>query len=93
MEDFIKVEDLTFEYVKSEDGTAVRAIDSVSFSVERGSFTAVIGQNGSGKSTLAKNINALLVPTSGRVMVDGLDTSVPEHVWGPQPCGHGVPEP
>ena len=81
MEDFIKVEDLTFEYVKSEDGTAVRAIDSVSFSVERGSFTAVIGQNGSGKLTLAKNINALLVPTSGRVMVDGLDTSVPEHVW------------
>lgn len=81
MEDFIKVEDLTFEYVKSEDGTAVRAIDSVSFSVERGSFTAVIGQNGSGKSTLAKNINALLVSTSGRVMVDGLDTSVPEHVW------------
>ena len=81
MEDFIKVEDLTFEYVKSEDGTAVRAIDSVSFSVERGSFTAVIGQNGSDKSTLAKNINALLVPTSGRVMVDGLDTSVPEHVW------------
>ena len=81
MEDFIKVGDLTFEYVKSEDGTAVRAIDSVSFSVERGSFTAVIGQNGSGKSTLAKNINALLVPTSGRVMVDGLDTSVPEHVW------------
>ena len=81
MEDFIKVEDLTFEYVKSEDGTAVRAIDSVSFSVERGSFTAVIGQNGSGKSTLAKNINALLGPTSGRVMVDGLDTSVPEHVW------------
>ena len=81
MEDFIKVEDLTYEYVKSEDGTAVRAIDSVSFSVERGSFTAVIGQNGSGKSTLAKNINALLVPTSGRVMVDGLDTSVPEHVW------------
>lgn len=81
MEDFIKVEDLTFEYVKSEDGTAVRAIDSVSFSVERGNFTAVIGQNGSGKSTLAKNINALLVPTSGRVMVDGLDTSVPEHVW------------
>lgn len=81
MEDFIKVEDLIFEYVKSEDGTAVRAIDSVSFSVERGSFTAVIGQNGSGKSTLAKNINALLVPTSGRVMVDGLDTSVPEHVW------------
>ncbi len=81
MEDFIRVEDLTFEYVKGEDGTAVRAIDGVSFSVERGSFTAVIGQNGSGKSTLAKNINALLIPTSGRVLVDGLDTSEPGNVW------------
>lgn len=81
MEDFIRVEDLTFEYVKGEDGTAVRAIDGVSFGVERGSFTAVIGQNGSGKSTLAKNINALLIPTSGRVLVDGLDTSEPGNVW------------
>lgn len=81
MADFIRVEDLIFEYVKGEDGTAVRAIDGVSFNVERGSFTAVIGQNGSGKSTLAKNINGLLMPTSGKVMVDGLDTSDPENLW------------
>ena len=81
MEDFIRVEDLIYEYVKSEDGQAVRAVDGVSFSVEKGSFTAVIGQNGSGKSTLAKNMNALLVPTSGRVTVGGLDTSKPENVW------------
>lgn len=81
MTDFIRVEDLVYEYVKSEDGSAVRAIDGVSFSVQKGSFTAVIGQNGSGKSTLAKNINALLLPTSGRVIVDGLDTSEPENIW------------
>lgn len=81
MTDFIRVEDLVYEYVKSEDGSAVRAIDGVSFSVQKGSFTAVIGQNGSGKSTLAKNINALLLPTSGRVIVDGLDTSKPENIW------------
>ena len=72
MEDFIKVEDLIFEYVKSEDGTAVRAIDSVSFSVERGSFTAVIGQNGSGKSTLlslicADNPQRMMWPLARRI--------------------------
>lgn len=81
MTDFIRIENLIFEYIKSEDGTAVRAIDDVSFNVEKGSFTAVIGQNGSGKSTLAKNINGLLVPTSGKVFVDGLDTSQLENIW------------
>ena len=81
MTDFIRIEDLVFEYVKSEDGSSVRAIDNVSFNVEKGSFTAVIGQNGSGKSTLAKNINGLLVPTSGRVLVDGLDTAEHDNIW------------
>lgn len=81
MTDFITVENLVFEYIKSEDGQPFRAIDNISFTVERGSFTAVIGQNGSGKSTLAKNINGLLTPTSGRVIVDGLDTAAPENIW------------
>ncbi len=81
MTDFIKVENLVFDYIKSEDGSTFRAIDDVSFTVERGSFTAVIGQNGSGKSTLAKNINGLLVPTGGRIYVDGLDTADPENIW------------
>lgn len=81
MADFIKIENLVFEYTKNEDGQSVRAIDDVSFSVPKSSFTAVIGHNGSGKSTLAKNINGLLVPTEGKVYVDGLDTSLPENVW------------
>ena len=81
MADFIRIENLIFDYVKHEDGSAHRATDNVSFSVEKGSFTAVIGQNGSGKSTLAKNINGLLVPTSGKIYVDGMDTSEPEHIW------------
>ena len=82
--DFIKVEDLIFEYTKMDEGGApvtFRAIDGVSFSVQRGSFTAIIGQNGSGKSTLAKNLNGLLLPTAGKVYIDGLDTSVPENMW------------
>ena len=81
---YIKVEDLIFEYTKTDEGgapVATRAIDGVSFVVERGSFTAIIGQNGSGKSTLAKNLNGLLLPTSGKVYIDGLDTAAMENTW------------
>lgn len=81
MTDFIKIENLVFDYIKNEDGHTLRAIDDVSFEVQRGSFTAVIGQNGSGKSTLAKNINGLLMPTSGKIYVDGLDTSDEANIW------------
>lgn len=81
MTDFIKVENLIFDYIKSEDESTFRAIDDVSFTVEKGSFTAIIGQNGSGKSTLAKNINGLLVPTAGKIYVDGLDSADPENIW------------
>lgn len=81
MTDFIRIENLVFDYIKNEDGHALRAIDNVSFTVEKGSFTAVIGQNGSGKSTLAKNINGILAPTSGKVYVDGLDTSDEANIW------------
>lgn len=81
MTDFIRIENLVFDYIKNEDGHVIRAIDDVSFTVEKGSFTAVIGQNGSGKSTLAKNINGLLTPTAGKVYVDGLDTSDEKNIW------------
>lgn len=81
MADFIKIENLVFEYIKGEAEPAVRAIDGISFNVEKGSFTAVIGQNGSGKSTLAKNINGLLTPVSGKIYVDGMDTSDAENIW------------
>ena len=81
MTDFIKVENLVFDYIKNEDESTFRAIDDVSFTVEKGSFTAIIGQNGSGKSTLAKNINGLLVPTAGKIYVDGLDSADPENIW------------
>ncbi len=81
---FIRVENLIYDYIKTDEGgapIASKAIKGVSFNIERGSFTAIIGQNGSGKSTLAKNLNGLLLPTEGKVCIDGLDTSVPENVW------------
>ena len=82
--EFINVENLVYEYTKLEEGEAAvvtRAIDGVSFRVQKGSFTAIIGQNGSGKSTLAKNLNGLLLPTSGKVYIDGMDTSLDENTW------------
>ncbi|MGI6766151.1 MAG: energy-coupling factor transporter ATPase [Lentihominibacter sp.] len=80
--DFIKAENLTFEYAKNEGESLsrTRAIDNISFSIRKGSFSTIIGENGSGKSTLAKNINALLTPTEGKIFVDGIDTSLPENV-------------
>ena len=67
MADFIKIENLVFEYIKGEAEPAVRAIDGISFNVEKGSFTAVIGHNCSGKSNIAKNINVLLTTVSCKI--------------------------
>lgn len=57
------------------------AVGPVSLDVEKGSFVAVLGHNGSGKSTLAKLMNALYLPTEGRVLVCGMDTAAEEEVW------------
>ena len=81
MDNIIKIENLTFEYLRDEDQMNVKAIDDVSLEIERGSFTAIIGKNGSGKSTLAKNLNGLLLPTEGVVYVDGFDTRDDAHIW------------
>ena len=70
----IKTEHLTFRYT-TEEGVAPTVLDDVSLSIEEGSFVAVLGHNGSGKSTLAKHFNAILLPSGGKVYVDGLDTA------------------
>lgn len=83
--EIIKTEGLTFDYIRhDEEGNeegAIRAVDNVSLEVKQGDFIAILGHNGSGKSTLAKHINALLVPTSGTVWVDGRRTSEESNVW------------
>lgn len=81
MDNIIKIENLTFEYLRDEDQVNLKAIDNVSLEIERGSFTAIIGKNGSGKSTLAKNLNGLLLPTEGVVYVGGFDTRDDKHIW------------
>lgn len=82
MENIIEIKNLIFSYPNSgEEKPKENAVDDVTLSVERGTFTAIIGRNGSGKSTLAKNINALLLPSSGAVYVKGMDTKVMDYLW------------
>ncbi|MBQ6132246.1 MAG: ATP-binding cassette domain-containing protein, partial [Selenomonadaceae bacterium] len=75
----IRAENLRHVY-KSSSGDKV-ALDGLNFTINAGEFVAVIGTNGSGKSTLAKHFNALLLPTSGKIFIDGLDTSQAENIW------------
>ena len=73
MERIIETRDLRFSYVTAE-GVSPIVLDGVDLEVTAGSFVAVLGHNGSGKSTLAKHMNAVLLPTGGKVYVDGMDT-------------------
>jgi energy-coupling factor transport system ATP-binding protein len=77
----IRTENLVFEYKKDDESPPIKAIGGVSIDIEEGSFTAIIGRNGSGKSTFAKNINALLLPSAGAVLVDGFRTSDEGALW------------
>ncbi len=72
MRDFIQTEQLSFHY--GSDSLSAPVLNGVDLSIEEGSFVAVIGHNGCGKSTLAKHMNAVLLPSGGRVLVDGMDT-------------------
>ncbi len=71
-ETILQAENLRFRY---DPDAAGYALDGVTAGVKRGEFVAVLGANGCGKSTLAKNFNAILLPESGTVTVEGMDTA------------------
>ena len=71
MEPILRTEHLTFTYPGEEHPS----LGDLSLEIARGSFVAILGHNGSGKSTLAKLFNAILLPTGGKVYVDGMDTA------------------
>ena len=78
MEHFISAENLAFQYPGVEGAPDVTVFENLNLTIEEGSFTAILGINGCGKSTLAKLFNAILVPSSGKMKVCGLDTSDPD---------------
>ena len=80
MKELISTEHLHFEYVRAEEEN-VLVLNDINISIHEGEFVAVLGHNGSGKSTLAKHFNAVLLPTGGKVLVDGIDTAQPDRVF------------
>ncbi|WP_279230328.1 energy-coupling factor transporter ATPase [Thermohalobacter berrensis] len=76
----IKLENVTYKY-ESNENEGVVALNGINLSINKGEFVVILGHNGSGKSTLAKLINALIVPTSGKVYVNGMDTQDEENIW------------
>ncbi|MBQ6212697.1 MAG: energy-coupling factor transporter ATPase [Ruminococcus sp.] len=75
MENIIEIEDLHFSYKGDSETPDVEVLKGIDLTIKKGEFVAVLGHNGSGKSTLAKHINAILLPTRGKVLVDGIDTA------------------
>ncbi len=71
----IEYQGVSYAYNEGE-----KALSGVTLSVKKGEFLAVIGHNGSGKSTLAKLTNALYIPSEGKVILEGMDTSDPDNV-------------
>ena len=75
MSNLITTENLSFTYPASGERLALPVFEDLNIRIAEGSFTAIIGPNGCGKSTLAKHFNAVLLPSGGKVWVDGLDTA------------------
>jgi len=80
MEPLIDVRGVSFAYQASTEQDFL-ALQDIDLHVRRGEFLAIVGANGSGKSTLAKHFNALLFPTRGTVVVDGIPTTESDRLW------------
>lgn len=80
MSSYIEFQSVTFGYPDDEGNVTNEVIENFNLKIEKGSFVAVLGHNGCGKSTIAKLCNAIEVPLSGKVFVDGLDTADEEKV-------------
>ncbi|MTK12930.1 MAG: energy-coupling factor transporter ATPase [Clostridiaceae bacterium] len=82
MEDkMVQCQNVVFKYDSNNKDDIKLAINDVTLEVKKGEFLVILGRNGSGKSTIAKHMNALLIPSDGKVYVDSLDTSVEKNIW------------
>lgn len=81
MSKYIEFDSVFFSYKDEEEGTENKVIENLNLTIERGDFVCILGHNGCGKSTTAKLCNAILIPDSGRVLVDGIDTKDEEKIY------------
>ncbi|MDU4934317.1 MAG: energy-coupling factor transporter ATPase [Peptostreptococcaceae bacterium] len=79
MSNIVEVNNISFEYITEEE--SFKAIEDLSLDIKKGEFLVIIGHNGSGKSTLSKNLNAILMPTKGNILIDNMDTRDEEKLW------------
>ena len=81
MDNMIKSENLTYKYFHEDENEERFAVNGVNLNVERGEFLVILGHNGSGKSTMAKLMNALLLPSSGTIYINGMDSKDSDNLW------------
>lgn len=81
MNTMIECRNLIFKYTAGENQEEKIAINDVNLQIKEGEFIAILGHNGSGKSTMAKHMNALLIPTEGKMLVNKMDTSDMNNLW------------
>ena len=74
MKGFIHLENVSYETTNTYNNTSTTLLKNINFFVNKGEFISVMGPNGCGKSTLARLLNATLLPTSGEIYIDGLNT-------------------
>nr|WP_312650682.1 energy-coupling factor transporter ATPase [Proteiniclasticum sp.] len=77
----IRAVDLTHYYDDGPEGEKEYSLNGINITVKEGEFVVVLGHNGSGKSTFAKHMNALLLPTGGKIYIDSIDATDPENTW------------
>ncbi len=77
----IEVDNVSFSYRSHTSDEPLAVLKDVSCSIDDGEYLAIVGCNGSGKSTLAKLFNGLLIPDSGRIRIDGFETTDPGRIW------------
>ena len=78
--EMLRAEGVRFDYTYENEAPQV-VLKGIDLTIEKGSFVAILGHNGCGKSTLSKHFNALLLPTGGQVLVEGMDTAVEENTY------------
>ena len=86
MEDIISVENLAYAYPDLDGQKGTQVFENLNLTIESGSFVAILGINGCGKSTLAKHFNSILLPSGGKVYVDGIDTSDLNRIMAVRRC-------
>ena len=79
--EMIRAVELTHYYDDGPEGELEYSLQGINITVKEGEFVVVLGHNGSGKSTFAKHMNALLLPTGGKIYIDSIDATDPENTW------------